>query len=145
MPKVLCEASQRQEGDPPGPDGIGHHTPEDAEQFVDLTIAREERTLGDQLGKNTTHGPHVHWGRVASLPKQDLRSTIPEGDHLVRVCADGHAKCSSETKVGQFQYTLAVDEQVGQLQVAMENTVRMTIGDAFEELEHVALWQGHLG
>lgn len=113
--------------------------PEDAEQLVDLAIAREERTLGDKLGKDAADGPHVDGSGVASLAEQDLGGAVPKRDHLVSIGADGHAKRAGETKVGQLENALAVDEQVGQLQVPVQNAVRVAVRDALEDLIQVAL------
>lgn len=113
--------------------------PEDAEQLVDLAIAREERTLGDKLGKDAADGPHVDGSGVASLAEQDLGSAVPKRDHLVSVGADGHAKRAGETKVSQLENALAVDEQVGQLQVPVQNAVRVAVRDALEDLIQIAL------
>lgn len=52
------------------------------------------------------------------------------------VCAQGHAKGAGETEIGQLEVAVLVDQQVLGLQIAMENTVGVTVLDALAELHH---------
>jgi len=59
--------------------------------------------------------------------------------NLVSVRADGHAEGPRQAEVCQFDLPLGVDEQVLGLQVSMQNPVRVTEGQALQQLEQVAL------
>lgn len=64
--------------------------------------------------------------------------------YLVCVCADRHPKGSRQTKVGELDLALGVDEEVLGLQVSMKNSVGVAEGQALQELEKVTL-QTHTG
>lgn len=59
--------------------------------------------------------------------------------YLVCVCADRHPKGSRQTKVGELDLALGVDEEVLGLQVSMKNSVGVAEGQALQELEKVTL------
>lgn len=48
-------------------------------------------------------------------------------------------KGSRQTKVGQLDLTLRVDEEVLWLQVSMKNSVRVAEGQALQQLEEITL------
>jgi hypothetical protein len=52
----------------------------------------------------------------------------------MRVRSDRNTKGASETKIGQFELPLAVDEQVWWLQITVQDTVVMAVGNASQEL-----------
>ena len=48
--------------------------------------AREQRAASvGELRENTARAPHVYAGRVELGSEQDVRWTVPEGDHLSTV------------------------------------------------------------
>jgi len=55
---------------------------EDAEQLINLTISREERILRQHLGEDATQAPNVDRRGVVARAKQNLRRSVPQGDHL---------------------------------------------------------------
>ena len=59
--------------------------------------------------------------------------------HLVRVRSERNPECSSQTKVGQFNAPLAVDEQVLGFQIAVKNSVAVTKRQTIEKLTHITL------
>lgn len=50
------------------------------------------------------------------------------------VGAQGHAEGAGETKVGEFEVAVAVDEEVLGFEVAVEDAVGVAIADALQEL-----------
>lgn len=58
----------------------------------------------------------------------------PEGNDLIGVGLDGDGFGSSQSEVGQLEVTAVIDEEVLRLQVAMQNTARVTESQAAEEL-----------
>ena len=60
-------------------------SPEDAEQLVDLRIARPQRPAIHHLRKDGADAPHVDGRRVRALTKQDFRGAVPQSDNLQAV------------------------------------------------------------
>lgn len=58
------------------------------------------------------------------------------------VSAHWNAESTCKTKVCKFDHAFLVDEQVLRLQIAMQNSVGMTVGQTGQELVHVALNKG---
>ena len=59
--------------------------------------------------------------------------------HLVSVCADWNAKGAGQSKVGQLDEAIMVDEQVLGLKIAVKDAASVAEVNALEELEHVGL------
>jgi len=89
---------------------------------------REER-----WNANSPNSPHVDTRTVLLQPKEQLwRSIPPRYDH-VRVLGSSNGsgtsskslsvERSSETKIGDLEDSLVVDEEVGRLHVSMEDVV----------------------
>ena len=55
------------------------------------------------------------------------------------ICADRHPKCAGQAKVSQLNVALGVDQQILGLEVSVQHTVNMTVGNACKQLVHVAL------
>lgn len=113
--------------------------PEDAEQFVDFRISRKERVAVDELGEDAADGPDVDRGGVVLGAEEHLRCAIPQGDHLVRVGANGDGERAGQAKVRELEDTGAVDQQVLGLEVAVHDAMRVAVGDAADELVQIAL------
>lgn len=60
----------------------------------------------------------------------------------MRVAANGDAKSPRQTKIGQLDAALGVDEQVLRLQITMQHAVHVTESDATQQLVQVALKEG---
>jgi hypothetical protein len=108
---------------------------EDLEDLVDLRVAREKRLASSHLGEDAADGPHVDTSRVLATAKQNLGRAVPEGDDFVSVSAERNTKGASQTKIGQLQVALLVDEQVLRLEIAVQDAVRVAVTGALEELE----------
>lgn len=59
--------------------------------------------------------------------------------HLVCVGSQGDTECSCQTKVGQFQIAITVDEQILRLEITMQNTMAVAITNSFHQLGHELL------
>lgn len=70
---------------------------------------------------------------------EDFRSAIPAGDHIVRLIGQLVIELTGETKVANRKIAVAVYENVGRLQITMENTCGMKKLHSFEKLEHEKL------
>ena len=138
LPLPLREAAlEVWEGRHTRPVGFGRsaENAEDLEDLVDLGVTREERLAGGHLGEDAANGPHVDTSGVLATTEQNLRRAVPEGDDLVSVGAERNTEGASETKIGQLQVALLVDEQVLRLEVAVQNAVGVAVASALEELK----------
>ncbi len=61
-----------------------------------------------------------------SRVQPNLREERRNGLYLVRVRSHGHAKSSCESKVGEFEVIVSVDQEVLWLQVAMKDAAHVT-------------------
>ncbi len=82
--------------------------------------------------------PDVNGGAVALLAEQQLRRPVPEGDHLVRVrpVLVLGAEEARQAKVGQLNLALVVHENVGALDVPVEEVVAVAVAETVEQLPH---------
>lgn len=112
------------------------------ENLVNFRVAREKRLAGTHLGKDGSYGPHVDTSRVLATTKQDLGGAVPQGDDLVGVGAQGDTEGAGKTEIRQLEVTLAVDQQVLGLEVAVQNTVAVAVSDAGAKLPHELLYHG---
>lgn len=55
---------------------------EDAEEFVNFTIAREKCVASKHLSEDATQAPNVDRSRVVAGSKQNLGCSVPQGDDL---------------------------------------------------------------
>ena len=132
--ETALEVWERLDARPVGLSGSAQDA-EDLEDFVDLGVAGEERLAGGHLGEDAADGPHVDTSGVLATTEKDLRCAVPESDDLVGVSAERNTKGASQTKIGQLQVALLVDEQVLRLQVTVQDAVGMAVARALEELE----------
>jgi hypothetical protein len=116
--------------------------PENLEDFVNLGIAREQGLARAHLGEDAADGPHVDACRVLATAEQDFGRAIPQGDDLVRVGAQGHAKGAGETKIGELEIAVLVDEEVLWLEIAMQDAVGVAVAHALAQLHHELLDHG---
>lgn len=66
------------------------HSPEDAEDLVNLRVTGEQRLAHGHLGKDTANGPHVNGRRVMTRAEKDFGGAVPKGDNLGSVvCTEG--------------------------------------------------------
>lgn len=118
------------------------HVLEDLEDLVNLGITREERLAGAHLSKDASNRPHVNTRRVLTSTQQNLWRAIPQSDNLVRVCAQGDAERAGKTEISQLEVSLAVDEEVLGLEIAVQNAVAMAVAHAVAQLVHELLDDG---
>ena len=55
------------------------------------------------------------------------------------VGSDGHTKCSSQSKVSEFDDTLCTDQEVLRLEVSVQHSVWVAELNALQDLECIAL------
>jgi hypothetical protein len=60
--------------------------------------------------------------------------------YLVSVGSKGDSESASETKVGEFEITISVDEQVLRLEITVKDSMGVEVMYAFDELECLVGW-----
>ena len=108
--------------------------PEDFVQLVNLRVTREQRLSCGHLSKDAAHTPDIHRSGVGTRPEEDFRGSVPQSDDFVGVRAQRHIESTSQTKVSQLHSTALVHQQVLRLQVAVQNAVRVAVGEAIQQL-----------
>lgn len=48
------------------------------------------------------------------------------------ICAQWDTESASETEIGEFEFSVSVDEQILRFQIAMKDTVCVKVVDAFD-------------
>ena len=116
--------------------------PEDLEDLINFRVAGEERLASAHFSEDAPDGPHVDAGRVLTTAEQDLGGAVPERDDLVGVGPERDAKSAGQSKVGQLQVSLAVNQQVLGLEIAVQHTVAMAVAHTRAQLAHELLDHG---
>ena len=96
----------------------------------------EKRAAGVHFGHDAAGGPDVDGGVVGAGTKENVGSAVPEGDNFVGEGVDGDAEGPGETKVGKFELTLIVYQEVLGLEVAVKDAVFMAKCDSLKKLVH---------
>ena len=91
----------------------------------------EQDLVSGHFTENSTNAPDVNLRRIVSAAEKNLGSSVPQRDYFVSERADGHSKGSGQTEVGQLDQTLGAQQKILGLQVAVENAVCVTVGNAF--------------
>ena len=113
------------------PGGLrGSQEPKDPVQLVVLGSPRHQWPAVGHLGKDAPDAPNVNGGRVFAGSQQYVGRPVPQRHDLVGVGPHGNPKGSGQTKVGQLELSLPIDEQVGGFQIAVQDPVVMAVGNA---------------
>lgn len=120
----------------PGPLRRGPHQAEDFLQLVFVGGAGKERPSRIHFRHDAAGGPDVDAGIIRPTAEEDVRSSIPERHDLVRKRVDRNPKSAGKAKIGQFQLTFIIDQQVLGFEIAVEDPVLMAKGDSLQELVH---------
>jgi hypothetical protein len=97
--------------------------PEDAEDLIDFRVSLEKGPLVHHLSKDAGNRPNIHRARVSLASEKDFWSPIPEGHYLMSVSAQRHSEGTSQTKIGNFDYsTIVADQQVLRFQVPVQHS-----------------------
>ena len=112
-------------------------SPHDAADLVDLINlggAGEERSPGVELGHDASHGPQINGAGVGGGAEQDLGCSVPASADIVSVGGRG-ADLSRQTKVSNLDHVWRGAENVLWLEISVEESVTMHIGQGLEDLE----------
>lgn len=100
-------------------------------------FAFEYRTTTGELSEHTSDRPAVHSGVVMLRAEQKLRRAVPDrDDDLVSAVEreQGLVRQTREAKIADFDDTGGGDEDVGRLEVAVEDVGLVQVEQAGEEL-----------
>lgn len=85
---------------------------EHAEELIDFGVALEERLSCCHFSENATDGPDINGTRVALASEKDFGRAIPQSHNFMSVVADWNPERAAQSKVGNFDDSLLVDQQV---------------------------------
>ena len=71
--------------------------------------------------------------------ENDFRGTVPPCDNVFGECGGGFLVASGESEVAHFEVAVFVQEQVGGLQVAVDDVGRVDVQTAAQKLVHEVL------
>mmetsp|Transcript_12080 Transcript_12080/g.30515 ORF Transcript_12080/g.30515 Transcript_12080/m.30515 type:complete len:653 (-) Transcript_12080:267-2225(-) len=136
-----------------GPRGLvgGAQHAEDVEDLVDLAVAGEERAAADHLRKDAADGPDVNGRGVVLGAQEDLGRAVPQRDHQLRHRRRRDAAfvalvlrvLPGQPKVAHLELPPVVVQDVGGLQISVQDPVLMQVRHAREQLEHELLRLRH--
>jgi hypothetical protein len=109
------------------------HDSENLLQLLYLVVALEQRCVDRKLCKNAAYRPNVNWSGILVHLKQKLWASVVESHDTFGIWLDGNGKCARKSKISQF-YKLIIcarQENIGRLQIAMDNSLRVAVSDSF--------------
>ncbi len=125
---------------PPRPRGFRGrpHYAEDLIELIHFVPPWEEGVAEQHLSKHASHRPHIDCRGVTRSTEKKLRGAIPKSDHDRGVRPQRMGEVPSETEVTYFESALLSEEEIGCLEVTVEDPVGMKIRNGSQEItEHV--------
>ena len=95
--------------------------------LINLRISNEQGFPLSHLSKYTTNAPNINRCRVLLGPKQDLRSTVPQRNHLMSVRFNWKPERSRQTKICQLHISVFINQQILRFQISVHNSMSVTI------------------
>jgi hypothetical protein len=109
-------------------------------QLLDLGLAGHDGLAGEQLGEDAPGAPEVDGDAVLGGAEQELRRAVPERDDAAgHGLALGGVEGGGEPEVGDPEHAAVVDEQVGALDVPVQDAAGVAVAQALQDLAHEAL------
>ena len=112
---------------------------EDPADLVDLGLTGEEGALVEQLCEHAPRGPQVDGGAVLVRPQQELRGAVPESDHQAGVGLQRGPVLARQPEVPDPEASAVREEQVGGLDVAVQDPVVVQVRQPAQQLDHERL------
>lgn len=116
---------------------------EDEQQLVAIVLAGEEGLAEMHLGEDAADGPDVDRIGVLGQREHDLGGTVPARGNVLRekvVLLRGGVRGSrisletGKAKVADLEVAFLVDQEVGRLEVAVDDAAAVQVLDALEQL-----------
>ncbi len=106
-------------------------------KLVDLGVACEDWLAGEHLGDDAADAPEVSLIGVGAGAEQHLRGAVPAGGHLVSEHAalnEARAQGAHQPEIADLELALGVDQQVGRLEVPVQQPGRVQVLHGLEQL-----------
>ena len=153
---LQAELLQSGQGGALGPDGVVGSAQQVYHelQLVYLGLARQERLVGEQLAKDAATAPHVNcWREIVKdlqpniVPadvtcglspgvQQQLRGSVPQSHNFRGHRLQGQTVVPRQPEVSDLDASFVSHQQVGDLEVSVNNEVGVEIFEAAEDLFH---------
>jgi hypothetical protein len=104
--------------------------------LICCVCTREQNRPHDDFPDDAPDGPNVNFLRILLGTKEQLRSAIESTHNVARVTPRRGCNCSA-SKINDFHSFCFIDHDIRGLQVAMDDTARMDVGDPAQNLERV--------
>ena len=91
------------------------------------------------FSKNTSNAPNVDRSRILLTPQQYFWGSIPQCNYFVCIWSNGNAESSGKTKIGNFDGSFVVKQQVLRFQISMNYSPRMTKNKPIKYLVKITL------
>lgn len=105
--------------------------------MVESRIAWENGLAEVDLAENAANGPHINRFCIFTRPKKDFRSAVPSRGHIF-----GHYRLRyglidggdgpGEPKICEFGEAIGVEENIGGLEISMDEFSGVHVLDAFQ-------------
>lgn len=114
---------------------------ENLENLIDLRITLEKWLGLNEFREDTPDSPHINTQSILLLPKQNLRSSVPQSLDLVGQRPDRHGKSSCQTEISKFDnIVLWVNQQILGFQISVDNSSLMAMQNPLDQLVHECLY-----
>jgi hypothetical protein len=118
--------------------------PERPEDFIDLILlilTLEEGLFGCKLSEDAAGRPDVDGCCVLIEAEQQLWGPVPKCHNIFRIGLDRNREGPSQSKVSKLDFIVgcATQQDVGWLEISVDDALRVTNLDARQDLEHVRL------
>jgi hypothetical protein len=102
--------------------------------MMQLMILSAVQIVNRELGQ-IPRTPHIHFWTVDRRTKQKLWWPVPKGNNAIRVIAAPTLLVkSSKTEIRKFKFTTVVDQDIGPLDVTMDDTFVVKISQPSQHL-----------
>lgn len=95
-------------------------------------------------GQGSPSTPIVYADVVHGLSEQQFWTSVPKSNNAIRIIIPfpfGEVTC--QTKIGEFEFAFAVDQDVGSLHVSVQDCFSMEIGESAQHLLAKGFEIGH--
>lgn len=107
---------------------------EDLGQLVDFVGALQEWLARQQLAEDAAHGPHVDGWAVFVGAEEEFGRAVPEGHDQLGKLGRWVAVVPCHAEIGDLEGAAVVEEEVGGLEIAVEDPVFVEVADTGDKL-----------
>ena len=94
----------------------------------------EKAGSAEHFGDNATDTPHVNLGSVIDHSQEQFWRSVPQSNNLVGESLHFGIPASGKTPIGNLEFTLAVDQEIGCLEITVDHLVLVHVVNSAEEL-----------